>query len=573
MKLRPYQGEAIEALFAWWGERKGENPLLVLPTGAGKTFTTVALLRRLVADFLGVRILILAHRRELLLQFEKSILAVWPMAPVGIFCAGLGRKELMPITIASRDSVGRNPQQLGRFDICVVDEAHNIDTRKAETRYRKIIADLKALNNQMTIVGLTATPFRDGSGYIYGDGQLFSGVAYEIRLKWLIEQGYLVKPVSKQVAAQIDTSGLRTILGDFNRKQLDERATHLETVRACLDEWQRVALAQGRTSTLFFAVSIRHAMMISAELAERGIDCRVVTGDTPQRDREEILEDFGARRIPALVNVGVMTEGTDIPVIDCVALMRPTRSLKLFIQMVGRGLRLSPGKKDCLLLDFGGCLQRFGPVDIAEPETRRKGPDRTKECPECDSIVGYFKRRCPDCDFEFMPPLLKVCPECGEENAPGARNCTACGYEWPLELEDTASTDAAFSDDVTPDIQAFDVDRILVSAKVSKSDRAYLRITYVCDILNQFHKNIMVGYDGYAGRKAETELRGLMGPFASHGVPESVGEAVALHRDGWLLQPVARVHVDMNAFYRNASGRRVKKPEVVNVEFQSEVAA
>ena len=559
IQLREYQRDAIRALFDWWRERKGEHPLIVLPTGAGKTYTVVALLRQLVADYAGLRVLILAHRRELLTQFEASIYDLWPLAPVGVYCATLGRRELCPVTIASRDSISRNPQCLGRFDVVVVDEAHNIDTTREETGYRRIIAALRALNPNLTLVGLTATPFRDTSGFIYGDGHLFAGVAHQVRLKWMIDNGHLVRPVSKQVAASIDTSGLRKMAGDFNRKQLDERASHLETVRDCLDEWERTAIAaQGRQSTLFFAVSVKHGRMISDELAARGYNVPLVTGETPKVERDNILADFAARELRGVVNVGVMTEGTDIPCIDVIALLRPTKSLKLFIQMVGRGLRLYPEKNDCLLLDFGGNLQRFGPVDIAEPETRKRSDDRTKDCPDCGSIVGYYKRKCPDCAYEFAPPLHKVCPECGEENAPGRRECIACGYEWPIDLDATASTDAAFSSDIRPRIEAFDVANVLVSlAQSKKTGREYLRITYVIDVLNRYYKNLMVGFGGYAGRKATDELRALMGPNVDFGIPETPGEAVNLHRDGWLLRPVSRIHVDTNSKYN----------EITNVEF------
>lgn len=558
--LRPYQKDAIRALFSWWKDRKRQFPLVVLPTGAGKTFTIVALIKQLLREHHQTRVLILAHRRELLTQFEQSIFDIWPFAPVGIYCASLGRRDTNAITIASRDSIARDPQKLGRFDLVVVDEAHNIDDKKKETRYMKILRSILRTNPSATVVGLTATPFRDVGGYIYGKDRLFAGVAHEIRLKWMIENGYLVKPVSKQVAITIDTAGLRSVAGDFNLKQLNERVNDAETVRACISEWERSALAQGRTSTVFFAVSIRHAILIAIELLQRGLDCPIVTGDTPKDERDEILARFAAGLYVGVVNVGVLTEGTDIPCIDCIALLRPTRSLKLFIQMVGRGLRLHPKKENCLLLDFGGNLQRFGPVDIAEPVAKGKGDDRTRICPRCLSVVGFYKRKCPDCDFDLQPPLSKECPECGEENAPGRRECIACGYEWPIELDATASTDAAYSGDFAPNIRAFDVERILCSVATSrKTGKEYLRITYVCDALNRFHKNLMIGYGGYPGRRAINELRALMGPFASHGVPESPVEAVALHRDNWLLRPVERIHVDLNSKFN----------EITSIEFSS----
>ncbi|MEO1324646.1 MAG: helicase-related protein, partial [Pseudomonadota bacterium] len=450
-----------------------------------------------------------------------------------------------------------HPKAAGGFDIVVVDEAHNISD-KDESAYRKIFAALAELRPNRVIVGFTATPFRTGSGLIYGEGRLFADVAYQKSLKSMIDESYLVRPLCPKLDTEIDTHGLRTVAGDFSPKMLAERAESSPLVRQCLDVWQHHAAE--RRSSLFFCVSIAHAEMVKAEIEARGIGVEMVTGKTPGAIRDARIKRFSQGLLPALINVGVLTEGTDIPNIDCIVLMRPTKSLTLFIQMVGRGLRLSPetGKQNCLLLDFGGCLERFGPIDIAQPPEKRATTSRTKECPECGALSGFFKRKCVECGFEFQPQPIKVCDHCGEENAPSAAVCIGCGEVFEPDLENQAHNGAAMSDELRPKHEVMQAQGITTSIGMSrKTGREYLRMTFDCGPLNRFNKIFCLGYPGYAGKKALRDMQKLAPNIHTDIRPATAHD---MHQQGALIEGrVTNITVDINSKYQDVTHIQIER--------------
>ena len=553
MQLRPYQQAAIDGIFEWWGERKGENPLVVLSTGSGKTVIFSTLIKQVVEMYSDTRILILAHTKELVEQAEDKLKTVWPEAPVGVYAAGLKRRELCQITCASRDTIRNVIDQVGKFDLVFIDEAHLIPPR-AESSYMRIIEALRKKNKHLNVIGFTATPYRTGTGFIYGndDKHIFQGVAYEAKIADLMEQGYLCPIVSKCVSqdAVADVSEVKTTAGDFNQGQLQEIAIQVPLIRASLDEWQRLGYEQGRKSSVFFCVSILHAELVSQELLKRGFDCPVVHGGTPSDERAEILKEFDEGRLTGVVNVGVLTTGWDAPRLDCVVLMRPTKSLNLFMQMVGRGLRLHPSKTNTLLLDFGGCLERFGPIDLAQPVSRKSSnADKVKNCPSCESIVGYFKRKCPHCEHEFLPPVHKICDHCGEENPPSAAKCIKCDQPF-VKHESRASSNAVMSTDVKPWFEVVPIESISIAPATSKAGRPYLRVTFIQDVLNRYHMNLMIGFPGYAGKKAKDDWHRI----AREGVPVPLDPNAAYRwykHDSNIFRPVNKIKVDMNSKFKD----------------------
>ncbi|WP_163372846.1 DEAD/DEAH box helicase family protein [Endozoicomonas acroporae] len=549
MNLRPYQSESIEALFNWWSERKGENPVVVLPTASGKTVIFSTLIKRLLASYPTLRILILAHTKELVGQAADKLTNVWPDAPVGIYCAGLGSRDIQQVTSASRDSIRRVINDIEEpFHLVIVDEAHLIAPRE-ESSYRKILDALKEKYPPLAVVGFTATPYRQSSGLIYGeDGSLFSDVAYEAGIRDLMKQGYLCPITAKAVNADAvpDLEGIKTTAGDFNLGQLAEAVEVDGLVMAAVAEWHRAAFMQGRASSCFFAVSIAHAEMISAALLALGVTAPVVTGNTKSETRAEILKQFDRGELPALVNVGCLTTGWDAPRLDCIALMRPTKSLSLFIQMVGRGLRLHDSKADTLLLDFGGNLERFGPLDTAQPPKKRKAEIRTKVCGQCAEVVSMYARKCKCCGFEFEPSPVRVCPECDEENAPGAAVCIGCGHVF-VTHEHQASHAAVFSDQVVPDLREYAVqDWGLELATSRRTGAVYVRQWFEHDILNRFTRAIMVGAPGIAGRIARQKLKEI--GFV-HDEPEAVVQA--FHDARYLFSNPRAITVNCASQYRD----------------------
>ena len=509
MDLRPYQQAAIDALFAWWAAgRQGEDPLVCLPTAAGKTIIFSALIKRLLAEYPGVSVLILAHRQELISQAEAKLRHVWPEAPVGVYAASLGRREVRPITIASRDTIAPVVRAVGQFTFLIIDEAHRISV-KDEGRYRKLIAELREQYEDLVVIGFTATPFRLGQGRIYGPGKPFADLAYHVGMLDLIKQGYLAPLTSLAPATGvIDTEGVRTVGGDFNERQLEERATAEGVVDAALDEWQATAYAQGRQASVFFCVSILHAGLVKEALLRRGIEADAVSGETPAEARAQVLADFAAGGFPALCNVGVLTEGWDCPRCDCIVLLRPTRSASLYVQMVGRGLRLSPetGKTDCLVLDFGGNIERLGPVDQAdEKEPRPTRRDPLEEAPY---------RRCGDWD----PSTSCFRNGCGHKNPPAAIKCEQCGQLF-IRHEAEAKRGGLISSERS--LQDFEVERLSWRVAYSQaSGQPYLRLGYHCGLFETFYRNLMIGYAGYAGQKAALEWAGLTTRGTSPMTPE-----------------------------------------------------
>lgn len=558
---RPYQAECVNAVVRWWAERPSEHPVVVLPTASGKTIIFSLLIKWVLDNWTDVRVLILAHTQELIEQSEQKLLTVWPEAPVGIYCAGLGRRELKQVTVASRDSIVGILDSLlpdGGFDLVIVDEVHRVG-RSESSRYRTILTSLSGVGRQMAVVGFSATPYRTDSGFVYGEDQFFSGVAYERSVREMIRDGYLCEPRAVAVEGQISAAGIKTRMGDFNQRQLGERAAQQDLVDRQLDEWE--THARGRQSTVFFCVNVAHAEMISERLLHRDYCVPTVTAMTPKDERAAVLQQFLSGEIPGIANVGVLTEGWDCPRLDCVAVMRPTKSLGLFIQMVGRGLRPSPdtGKNDCLLLDFGGNLARFGPIDRARPARGRRedAPSRVKTCPCCELLCPLAAKECPHCGEPFGVASVE-CERCGAENRPGAAQCEACGHLlMPKDMQATASSRSVLSDQRTRerDVQCFEVDDVTVSAHTSnKSGGRYLRIYYRCG-LEQYDEILCLGYDGWPGKKAERRLRQLLREDCAD-MPECDPDTfIEWHGQvaGGLLKPVRAIYVDLASEWRDVT--------------------
>ena len=506
MNLRPYQQQAIDALFKWWeAGRQGEDPLIWLPTAAGKTVIFSHLIKRLMNDYKGVTVLILAHRKELLTQAEQKLLAVWPEAPVGVYAASLDRREIRPITIASRDTLAGVLEEVGQFTFVIIDECHRMNAKEGG-RYQTIVRQLRAQYPDLVVVGFTATPYRLGQGKIYGEGKPFADIAYKKPMLEMIQEGYLC-PLTSRTAerGEIDTTGIATRGGDFDEAQLSERASDSELVREALTEWQ--TLAADRKHSVFFCVSILHAGIVSEQLHRMGIDAPVITGETAGSERDHLLHDFNEGQFRAIVNVGVLTEGWDAPLVDCIVLLRPTKSASLYVQMVGRGLRLHPSKSHCLILDFGGNIQRLGPVDQA-------GEREPKEGKKKKGATERPYKRCGTWNEE------ETCWEkgCGHKNATAAAKCAECGQPF---FNHNAQAQQGGITTAESDIQWFEVERMSYRVMTStQTGKEYLRIAYHCGLFETFYENLMLGYEGHAGKKALSRLGNLVNEGV-YGIPSA----------------------------------------------------
>ncbi|WP_444678397.1 DEAD/DEAH box helicase family protein [Halomonas sp. E19] len=476
--LRPYQQEAVRRVVAHF--RGSDEPaVVVLPTGSGKSLV-IAELARLARG----RVLVLAHVRELVEQNHAKYLAYGLEAD--IFSAGLGRKEsARQVVFGSVQSVVRNlarfdasAQAQGQFTLLVIDECHRVAPDK-DASYRRVIEALRRANPRLKVLGLTATPYRLGQGFIYhrhyhgmvrgGDDGFFRDCVFEQPLRLMVKQGYLAEP--RRVDAAVERYDFSALVpgagGLYREEELNRVAAGNRATPGIVAEIAE--RARSRQGVMLFAASVAHAEEVLGYLP--AAEAALITGETPSRERERIIAAFKARELKYLVNVAVLTTGFDAPHVDLIAILRPTESVSLYQQIVGRGLRLASGKRDCLILDYAG-----NPWDLYAPEVGSPRPASDTEpvqveCPACghanlfwgrkegEIVIEHFGRRCQglvesarspaqsektatmaggadgghgaasgackpeQCSFRYR---FKVCGECGAENDIAARRCHGC---------------------------------------------------------------------------------------------------------------------------------------------------
>lgn len=402
MKLRPYQREAVDAVWEFL-RQSNLNPAVVLPTGSGKTHVIADLCHEAVQTW-GGRVLVLAHVRELLEQAADKLLAIAPDLPVGVFSAGLGRRDVgYAVTVAGIQSVYQRGADLGPMDLVIVDEAHLIPP-DGEGMYRRLLSDIAQLSPHRRVIGLTATPYRMKTGMICDPDNVLHEVCFEAGVRELVVQGYLCPLKSRAGQAVADTSDLHVRGGEFIAGEVEDLMDKDDLVHSACREI--IAATVERRSVLAFCSGVRHGEHVAGTIAElAGEACGFVCGETPTKERDKLIGQFKRGELKYLANVNVLTTGFDAPSVDCVAMLRPTLSPGLYYQMVGRGFRPHPGKDDCLVLDFGGNVLRHGPVDairLADPNNV-PGEAPAKQCPECDALIHAAYAVCPECGHAFPP--------------------------------------------------------------------------------------------------------------------------------------------------------------------------
>ncbi|EJG1726874.1 DEAD/DEAH box helicase [Vibrio parahaemolyticus] len=448
--LRPYQADSVKAVIHYF--RKHSTPaVIVLPTGAGKSLV-IAELARLAKG----HVLVLAHVKELVEQNHAKYEGYGLKG--AIFSAGLGRKETdQQVVFASVQSVVRNLDSFkNQFSLLVIDECHRVPDDK-NSSYQKVITHLRELNPGIKVLGLTATPYRLGMGWIYQyhtrgqvrteESRFFRDCIFELPIRYLLDENFLT-PARMMDAPVLsyDFSQLKPAnTGRYKEAEMDMVIDKAKRATPQIVE-QIIQYARERKGVMIFAATVRHAQEIHGLLPEG--ETAIVIGDTPTPERDAIIQAFKNREIKYLVNVSVLTTGFDAPHVDLIAILRPTESVSLYQQIVGRGLRLSEGKNECLVLDYAG-----NSYDLYQPEVGDPKPDSTSEiitipCPACgfnnnfwgklDSngfLLEHFGRRCQGyfededtgerehCGYRFR---AKYCGECGADNDIAARICHEC---------------------------------------------------------------------------------------------------------------------------------------------------
>ena len=443
--LRPYQQQAVDATLAHF-RQSDASALLVLPTGAGKSLV-IAELARLAKR----KILVVTHVQELVEQNAAKFAALG-RAP-GIYSAGLKQRDTAhQVVFGSIQSVAANLDQFANeYSLLIVDEAHRISDN-TDSQYQQLIRHLREINPGLKVLGLTATPYRLGYGWIYQrdyrgfvrseEPRIFQHCIYDLPLRTLVKQGYLTQPQMENPAvAHYDFSALRPNRdGLFAEADLNELLAQCPRVTEAICR-QLIELSAERQGVMLFAATVKHAKEILGYLPAN--QSALVIAETDASERRAIIERFKSRELKFLVNVSVLTTGFDAPHVDLIALLRPTQSVSLFQQMVGRGLRLAEGKSDCLVIDYAN-----NGIDLYDPEVGEPKPAPDTEpvqvfCPECGhanlfwgrtdaegEVIEHFGRRCQgllesseQCRFRYK---FKRCGSCGSENDIAARSCHNC---------------------------------------------------------------------------------------------------------------------------------------------------
>ena len=479
-ELRDYQQEAVDAAWQWM--TKCYDPCCMeLATAAGKSYILAALAHRL-NQHSGKKVLILGPNKEICEQNHEKYLLTGE--PASIFSASLNRKETRhPVVFGSPLTVIKSIEKFKNYAAVFIDECHMLTTS-----IKDIIERMRESNPRLRVVGVSATPFRMNTGYIFRDHYIkgvmteeecidpyFAKLVYSIEPRFLIAKGFLTEPVVGYVDDKYDTSGLiMDNKGQWTKESIDVAfiGQGRKTARIISDVVEK---SKNRNCVMIFCSTIQHAEEAMESLPSEL--SKIVTGKTTKKERESIISLARNGKIKYLVSVGALTTGVDIPCVDVIAMLRKTESASLFQQCVGRGMRLFDGKQNCMLLDYAENIDYFFPHgDIFEPEIKAKKKSESSPmtviCPTCGNHNEFAARFNPDgfdIDSEgyfidlagsrieaeegkFLPAhygrrcqgfhiiggrftqcshkwSFKVCDDCGHENDIAARYCTKCRGE------------------------------------------------------------------------------------------------------------------------------------------------
>lgn len=464
LQLRDYQRAAIDAMYAYFNQFKG-NPLILMPTGTGKSVVLGGAAFEILQYMVGERIIIGTHSKELVKQNAGKLEQMWPGAPIGIHCDGLKRRDVsQPVIYGSIQSMLKNVQYFGKRSILFIDEAQQVGVAES-AEWLLFIRALKEINPLLKVVGLTATGYREGMGLLT-NGPIFTDVCFDLTsleaFNKLLAQGHLAPLISPRMVIGIDAAGIKTASnGDFVQKDAEKAAMKV-TREALIDasKYRKV-----RHSWLVFAGGIEHAEQVAAMLNEMGISaCAVHSGNKQfplkAAEADQRLEDFKNGKYQACVNYGKLTTGFDHPPIDLIIMLRLTKSTVLWVQMLGRGTRPFPGdmifppKTNCLVLDYARNIEKLGPInDPVIPRPKGQG-------------VGDAP--------------IKICPACEGYNHISARFCCVCGEEFDFKVKVTKSADHKNEPlrDVVPEYQEWNVRSIGYRRHKSKAGLDSICVSY-----------------------------------------------------------------------------------------------
>lgn len=404
MQLRTYQQATIDAIH-WYFDNADGNPVVELPTGSGKSLIQAELIRGILANSPNHRVLCLTHVKELLSQNHSELIAIWPTAPAGIYSASLNQRDTREsIIFAGIQSVHHRAAELGKFDWIIIDECHLVPTSSSGI-YRKLLDAMVTVNPALRVIGLSATPYRLSGGLLVeGPDRLFTDMIFARKtgatIRHLIEAEHLsplVTPSDKLPClsvSQVGESG-----GEFKQLELNQAIEEQAaiTTMACREILKRGAK---RKKWIIFGTSVDHCYQIQDQL---NVPSMVIHAQSTTLERDAYIRQFRRGQLRALISVNVLSTGFNVPDIDLLVMLRPTASASLYVQQAGRGMRTAESKRNCLVLDFAGNIDRHGPVDnIQEPRLSKRGGELPmKECEDCIMLVPAIAKTCHFCGFQF----------------------------------------------------------------------------------------------------------------------------------------------------------------------------
>lgn len=563
MSERWYQAEAIQSIYDYYGAGNVGNPIIALPTGTGKSHVISGFIKSVMTTWPNQRFLMLTHVKELIDQNAKKVRAEWPQAPIGIYSAGLNQRDtVMPIIFGGIQSIAKCVELFGWRDLVLVDECHLISPNE-NTTYQVVLDKLKQINPNVKIIGLTATPYRLGQGYITDEG-LFTDICYNKTgvedFNRFIAEGFLCPLIPKPTKIALDVSGVAlNSKGDFAEGALQKCVDKEEITRAAIEEMLKYG--HDRHAWLIFSSGIEHAENITKMLKEYGIAADCVHGKRKKKENDQVLIDFKAGKLRCVVNYGKLTTGFDYPAIDLIGMLRATLSPGLWVQMLGRGTRpvfaygypvdtieqrltaiAASQKQNCMVLDFARNTARLGPIN--DPHIPKKKGKGGGDAP------------------------VRICPECETYNHASARFCILCGtaFEFQTKLVQSAGSTELIKSDL-PVIEYYDVNTVTYAKHEKRHPpkdgrEGYvsnsLKVSYFCGL---FTFNEWIHFEGEKGvlKRARDWWRQRYTPPADwpadqEFIPQTIDLAL---RYTYELRVPKRIKVHVNKQY----------PEILSYEY------
>lgn len=547
---RDYQEYAIAKPFEYFKDHTG-NPLMLMPTGSGKSHVVAGIVARALGWYPQTRIVMITESKELVAQNYAKLKDVWPEAPVGIYCDGLDRKQLhYPVTFGTIQSLISVVETLGFIDFVIVDEAHGISENE-DTQYRQFMSKLARSREQggnpnVKVVGLTATGFRMKQGMLtQGPNALFTDIIVDMTdldsYNWFFEQGYLVPPIPRPTGVKYDLRNVKIKGGEYDQKSMQEEVDTQKKNEAVVLEL--LNHGQNRHCGIVFASGVDHCVHLAEIFEYYGERVTwVASRGMSSKQRDYNIQAYKEGEFKWMINNGILTTGFDHPPIDIMGIPRLILSPGLWGQMLGRGTRplyemgfdlttregrlaaiQASQKHNCMVLDFGNNTSRLGQINALR--------------------VPKAAERKRDGDAP-----IRICDACGCYCHASARTCWACGHEFPryLKFDETSGTTALVAKLsmpalTAPEYKEIPVDRVTFQRwkKPGKADS--IKVTYHCGF-KEYSEWVLLDHEKWGG-KARAWWRKFSN---SNEVPPSVD--VALEQTDKLRTPRA-IEVAVNMQY------------------------